>query len=161
MESVFENQQGLLTINYPNITSESISSEVQKMVSAVENGDVDPIKAIAYINAVDKILKEVRSKVMDMALDEFAKYGEKEISVLDGCKISQVEAGVRYDYSNCEKWRTIKENEDAISSQRKSLEKTLQTITKPIQSIDEETGEVLSLFPPIRTSTTTLKVVIK
>ena len=97
---------------------------------------------------------------MDYAVEEFDKHNEKSITVLDNCKISKSEAGVRWSFKNTDAWNEIKEREDEVAAERKELESTLKTLKKPMETVDPETGEVVTLNPGIKQSSTILKVSI-
>ena len=156
------NQSEMLHRSYSDVTKQSIAREVDRFRIAVENGEADPLKALAYLKGVEKVVKDSIGKIMPHALDEFQKYkGEKAITVLTGCKVEEMEGGVNYDYSNTDKWTEIKAKENLIAKERKELESTLKTLKKPLKEVDEDTGELIVLNPAIRTSTTTLKVTIK
>lgn len=141
------------------ISQHAISSYTQDIISRVRNGYTDPLKALTALNAIKTICDNARKEIMEDAIEEFDKYGEKEVGVMGGAVLSKKETGVRYDFSNNEKWNEIKAREDEVARERKGLEAKLRTFTKPgMISIDDEMIEVM---PPVRKSITTIAVSIK
>jgi hypothetical protein len=93
-------------------------------------------------------------------LDEASKYPKKFIFKESEMQIAEV--GVKYDYSQC--------NDDELNellAQKTSLEtaiKNRQTFLKTIPATGLElrkNDELVTLFPPTKTSTTTLKTTLK
>jgi len=77
---------------------------------------------------------------------------------LNGFKVDIREAGTRYDFSNCNdpEYDTHKLTEEEFKALRSGREKFLKSLTAPIQLIDNETGDVIQVNPPIKTSSTTI-----
>ena len=92
-----------------------------------------------------------------------AKYGKGEIPTSSGASFQVKETGVKYDFSQCNDpvWNNLKEQADRINEQLKEREKYLKVIKNPKTEIDEETGEVYTIIPPTRTSTTSYTVTFK
>lgn len=79
----------------------SIADLAGKAISAVVNGDIDPITAhinISRMEAAIKLFKE-NTYVRDITLRELAKYGKSH--QFGDCRLEECESGVKYDYSMC------------------------------------------------------------
>lgn len=142
----------------PRISRQAIGNEVERIVQAVDAGEINALDAVAFVTAVEAMAKDAKAKIMEAALEEFAKHGEKELE-WKGAKISQMEAGVRYDYSNDPVWAEVKAEENAWAEQRKEVEATLKTLKRPTEMQEGDT--MVTRMPPVKTSTTTLKVTIR
>jgi hypothetical protein len=70
------------------------------------------------------------------------------------------EAGAKYDFSNCNhpKWIELSQKENEIKEQKKEIETTLKTIKAPMTIVDNETGDIISVNPPIKSSKTIIEV---
>jgi hypothetical protein len=79
-----------------------------------------------------------------------------------GAVATTSEMGVKYDYESCNDIELIilKENVERTTEMLKSREKWLRSLTKP-ENIVDGNGEIVTITPPIKRSTTTLKVTMK
>lgn len=131
-----------------------------RAISAVVNGDIDPITAHINICRMESAIKTYRanSDVRDITLRELAKYGKRHL--FGDCILEECEAGVKYDYSACGDSKLIDmyATLDALMADIKDREKTLRSL--PVSGLaDPETGEML--YPPARSSKTTIKTTFK
>lgn len=111
------------------------------------------VRLKAIIEACNVALGELESTV----IDELSKHPKQQADVLSA-EVMQKEEGVRFDYSNDKKWEALKSKVEVIDSEMKEREKFLKGLSKPIVETDMETGESIEVFPPIRTSKTTVRV---
>jgi hypothetical protein len=74
-------------------------------------------------------------------------------------KFTKVEAGVSYDYSSCghTEYNEVCEQIKSLTEIKKDYEKLLVSLKQmtPIISVN---GEIMEVYPPVKKSTTTLKV---
>lgn len=156
----YREQEEFLPRHYPTVSKEAIARQVARLVDRVEAGDADPLKTFAMLAGMEDAIKKARQTIKGHALDELAKYaGEKSVTVLGGAQCAEMEAGINFDYSGTPRWCEIKEREDAVAAERKALEARLKTVKTP--GIMSEGDEVFDVVPPVKTSTTTIKVTIK
>lgn len=124
----------------------------------IEEGKEDILQAYLVAMAQVEYFKAVASALHREALIDFEKYGEKTID-LQGRKITSGEVGVKYDFSNCghivleSLERERKEADEII----KGLKDQIKNIRKPQMMLDE-TGEVFEVKPPVKISSTKLKL---
>lgn len=137
----------------------------EALVAAVQDGDINPIDAVVQMKSIaesiNAFLKDDR--IREAVLSECAKYGKGETPAFRGAKVQQKESGVSFDYMACADpvWTDLMAREQEIAAERKAREKFLQTITKPKAEVDEATGEVYTLMPPARRSTTTFAITFR
>lgn len=135
-------------------------SFVRDVINRILVGDADPIKVHLQVKAMEEIIKEITSdpQYRDALLDESTKYG-KTFERYNG-KFSIKETGTRYDYSQCGDpqlaelyWQ--KAELDAKIKTREAFIKML-----PIEGLDivTEDGELRKIYPPAKSSTTTVTV---
>lgn len=145
-----------LTKSQIKIMSEHIIAELK------ENGRIiDSADALAKMELLIKEIKSSREWI-DYLRDEVSKYG-KEVRTTSGTKIELAEVGVKYDYSQC--------NDDILNQLNAQLEmlesniKERQTFLKTISpsgiDIIDEFGEVKKIYPPSKTSTSSVKTTIQ
>ena len=142
-----------------------ISHYVDSIIKSIEDGEVNPLEVFVNLKKIEKVIDNVlkSENVKDALEKEYQKYGNREVD-FNGAIITRSESGVKFDYSVCQDPLIInlenekKELEDKIKDRQKLL-KNLPT--EGMTELNEETGEVNTLFPPARYSTTIIKASIK
>lgn len=138
----------------------TIADLAHRAISAVVNGEVDPITAWANIRRMKSAIElfEKDKQVMDITLRELSKYGQRH--QFGDCLLEECEAGVRYDFSECgdSKLSDMYATRDALLADIKEREAMLKAL--PVSGMaDPETGELI--YPPARSSKTTIKTTFK
>lgn len=153
-------------------TKDQRKSFVDDVISRVENGDIDPIKTLVQVKAMEDICNRLTSKNEKTNKDNFVeakkfnalliesaeKYGSKTFQAFNG-KFEIKETGVKYDFSKCEDQVLIAlyEKQKQIDSLVKERESFLKTVPqKGMIVTDEESGETFTVYPPSKSSSTTL-----
>jgi len=131
--------------------------------SAIDAGE--GIEIASQIAILETFIKELKNnKALKSAVrDEIEKYG-KCYTTTSGAKLELAETGTSYDYSVCGDNYLTKLNKELedLTSKIKSRQDFLKTIPlSGLLTIDEETGEAITLYPPTKTSTSSYKVTIK
>ena len=148
-------EQGILLLN-----TKSAAEMAEMAVSAVVNGDIDPIKVhinVSRIEAAIKIYKD-NEDVRRITIDELAKYGKT--ATFGDCKLEEAETGVRYDYSVCgdSKLAELYDRMNQLKAEIKGREDMLKHL-QPQGAADPDTGEIM--YPPVKYSKTTIKTTFK
>lgn len=132
----------------------------EKLTSEIENGTVSPLDVLAQVKCTEKSFELLKEKLMQFALEEAEKY-EKSFEY-KSVKIERAELGTKYDFSktNDFKLARIEVKVKEFTEQKKARETTLKSLKDKMIEVDEETGETFEIFPPIKTSTTGLKVTL-
>lgn len=139
---------------------QSVVEMANNAISAIIEGDIDPITAHINISRMEAAIAKVKAdeRVRDITLRELAKYGKKQS--FGDCTLEESEAGVKYDFSEC--GDSILND---LEAQRYALDvqiKARQTMLKhiPISGMaSPETGELV--YPPARSSKTIIKTTFK
>lgn len=143
------------------LSKDLIVRSAKELLERVEAGDIDPLRLRTVIAMYEKAFDQIKKVVTEKALDEFDKYSEKALMKGD-CQIERMEAGVSYDYSNDSVWNEIKATENFWAEKRKAREKFLRAVPADgMNEVDEVSGEVMKIYPPLKKSTTTLKFSFK
>lgn len=142
------------------------SKETQKntanaLAAKVTEGDVDPVQFYATIKAMSETLNLFLKdkEVIETTVAACEKYG-KAGAAFNGANLAVTEAGVRYDFSACEDptWNDLAKKKAELDEKIKEREKFLKGISEHQTMIIEETGEVATIYAPVKTSATTVRV---
>lgn len=138
----------------------SAAEMAEMAVSAVVNGDIDPIKAYISVSRMEAAIKLYKDNedVRRITLDELDKYGKT--ATFGDCKLEQAETGVRYDYSGCgdSKLTELYGRMEGLKNEIKAREDMLKHL-QPGEAVDPNTGEFM--YPPARSSKTTIRTTFK
>lgn len=131
-----------------------------QIIEQVEDGGRETLNALAQLEFFSQVIETAKSKIREIATDELDLYGnEAKTGVTKyGVTFKLKESGVRYNYTQTPKFNEIKAKEDEIAEQRKALEDQLKILKTPTTMIEQETGEMIDLFPAIKTSKTTCEI---
>lgn len=139
---------------YPVNKTEQIDL-ANKLIIPVLDGDIDPIEATVKAKSLIEALKNFvdDDRLKDCTLSEIEKYG-KEAS-WNGAKLAVKEVGVKYDYTDCcdPVYQELINQKQLLDKKIKERETFLKSLSERTIIVDESTGEVLTIFPPIRTAT--------
>jgi hypothetical protein len=141
-------------------TKQQIETFAHSLEQGLNNGQIIASDLLRFQKAMEKVFEKIKPTLIENALNEISQY-EKN-TVIKGSEFSIVEAGVKYDYSNCndpvynEHFQTLENAKERL----KERETFLKCIKEPMHFITED-GEAITLYPPKKTSSTTLKVTFK
>ena len=76
----------------------------------------------------------------------------------NGVTFKLKETGVKYDYSNTALWNEKKQAIDELTTELKSLESTLKSVQTKMTTVDEQTGEIIEFWQPIKSSKTSVEI---
>lgn len=132
------------------------------IIESVKNGEVNPIEVLVILKAFAKVSERVIDEIQDDFVKEGNLYPEKTFELF-GAKIEKTEVGTKYIYDNCEDpiYKSRLEISDESAKQLKERQDFLKGLKEPMNIVIEETGEVVRVRPPAKTSTTSLKVTIR
>ena len=148
-------EKGLTKTEIKSIANETV-------LSLLEGGN--PLLVAEAISAMETFIKEVKDnpEFKSYVREEAEKYPKGFVSG-SGAKIEIAETGTKYDYSQCgdTEWKIldsqIKNLKEAISER----EKFLKAIpASGIEQLNKETGEVSTIYPPSKSSTSSYKITL-
>jgi len=136
-----------------------IERVANEMVQGIIDGNVQTEKALLTIRAIRMAMESAEDKIKDQVIDELHKRGKEGFDVY-GAKVNLKELGVKYDYTNCLDpiWNDLDAELKRVSDLKKEREAFLKSITKAMTFVDDSTGEVVTIQPPIRQSTTSYTI---
>lgn len=146
--------------------SEMTKSKVEEiagiLVTEFEFGSIEPLHFLGRLEFLSQIIEKAKAEIREKSLDQLEKYGsEAKAGVkIQGIQFKIKETGVKYDYSNTEKWKILKSEIDEKNEGLKGLEAQLKAIKSKQTIVDEETGEIMELNPPVKSSKTSIEITL-
>ena len=118
-----------------NNIKEQLSGITQQVLDGLE----DPLKFYAEFKMLEKHLKDCIGQIEDGAMNEFTKYGEKQVNAF-GFQMSFKNGSKRYDFKHIKKWNFMKQ-------EMKQFEEKLINKLENTDGFSEDTGEVYEDLP--------------
>jgi hypothetical protein len=136
-----------------------IERVANEMVQGIIDGNVQTEKALLTIRAVRMAMESAEDKIKEQVIDELHRRGKEGFDMY-GAKVNLKELGVKYDYANCGdlEWYLIDDQIKSLTELKKERENFLKSLTKPTTIVDDSTGEIKTINPPIRQSTTSYTI---
>ncbi len=136
---------------------------VTRLVVGVQQGSIDPLQLLVKLKFAQSIIGDVIESIQPNCVDEASKYHKGEDIKLLGAELKVKEAGTKYDYSGCGDIEynqyEMKEKENAEA--KKGRANFLKSLKKSETLVDDLTGEIYTIHPPIKKSSTIVQVTIK
>lgn len=129
------------------------------MGALVKEGHVDPIQVRVLISAWEKAFKSLKTAIEPETEREAAKHG-KAFDFM-GAKCEWVPTYTAYDYSNDVTWNNFRVKVEEATAKQKEREAFLKTVKEPFQQLDPDTGELITVTPPVKSQREGLKITIK
>lgn len=140
----------------PN-NKEEVYAFSQKLEQELSMGVINPLDLKVYQKSIEKVFENIKPVYDQCAREEAEKYGKN--FTYKGLNIELAENGTKYDYSIC-KDPVLKRLEEVFEQAKKARDdrqKFLKGIKGSIHVVDEDTGDVVKVFPPLKTSTSGIK----
>jgi hypothetical protein len=136
--------------------------EITQMAEVlIVNADsINIIKLAAQSAKFQLLASEMDKHIKEHLFTDLRKFEGSKTSAY-GVDFSEMEGGVKYDYSETESWVNLQNQIDALKEKQKDVEAFCKALKAPVKMLDEETGELMDFCPPSKSSTTTIKKVIK
>jgi len=144
-------------------TKSERSTFIADVMERIENGTADAIKVHLQLKAMEEIVKSLTTNesYKTHLIDAAEKNGKKFVAF--NAEFSIKEMGQRYDFTYCgdDELLEFYAQQDKLKYLIKEREDFLKKV--PVSGMQKVTdnGEVITLFPPSKTSTTTVAVTLK
>lgn len=127
-----------------------------------ENGRA--IEAAEALSVMENFIKELRSnkQFTDYVRDEISKNG-KQIET-NSAKLELSETGIKYNFDNCGDviFEQLSQQLESIEADLKDRKEFLKTVpVSGLSVLNEQTGELCTIYPPSKQSTSTYKITLK
>ena len=135
-----------------------------QIVEAIDAGELNPLDIHYQVKAMEDFIKilTANTRYKDAVLSESIKHGKS--FQFNGSKMEIKETGVKYDYSKCgdPNWQILESQISELKDKQKAVEAHLKVLpTEGIEVVNAESGEVIKMYPPTKTSTTSIAVTLK
>ena len=148
-------------VNTKLLTKAGIAETADQIVQSLDNGEVNPLDLKLAFKAIEDLGKKVKGTLDTHLVEEASKY--TKTFMYKGSEFNTMEAGVKYDYSVCghTEYNELTAEMIRIDKRMKEIEEDLKGIKGSRTEVNEDTGEIIKLYPPKKTSTTTVSTTIK
>jgi hypothetical protein len=123
----------------------------------IEEGYTNPLEFTIRAKMLMEALNTTIDKTKDLAMTEQSRYGKT--ANIYGAEVTQVESGIKVDYSVCNdpEYQILQEEYEIARKNLMERQIFLRSIKEPMTIVTRD-GEVVTINPPIKSSTTTLRV---
>ena len=133
----------------------------QSVINGLKEGNSDPLKVHLQVKCLEDLIKQITThpEYKDLTLDEATKYGKS--FELHNAKFEIKEMGVKYDYSTCGDpvYNDLTQKLAELEKEIKDRQAFLKAVKPGTEILIED--EVIVLYPPVKTSTTSITVNLK
>lgn len=150
---------------------------VQSIVTKLEEGEQDPLKVHLQVKAMEDIITQLTStdekknknvhlaqRYKTLLYEAFTNHacGAKTVEH-HNARFTQTETGSKWHYEKTEDPVLLElyKQRDELAEQIKNREKFLQAVPKEGMDIITADGEAVKVYPPYKTSTTSISVTLK
>lgn len=132
------------------------------LIQSVQEGELDPLELRAMVKALEIILERVNKATQDNQVTAANLFPGSKFEAF-GVEFTKADTYTKYDYSVCNDPvydQRLKIATEA-AEQLKERENFLKAVLAPFKTIDESTGEVVTIHPPKVNRTAGLKCSIR
>lgn len=133
-----------------------------QMIAKATEGDIDPVEGLAAARKGTEFFKKMEEGFRPLAEKELKlEKGQdyKHNSVLFEGAVTKTE----YDYEACKDpvWNDLSEKIKDLTEQKKERETFLKTLKSKLTTVDDDTFEVIEIYPPVKSETHGIKITLK
>lgn len=144
----------------PSLSKATQATIAEDLVSQVKQGVIDPMQAFIQIKAIaevcDQFLKN--DEIVSMTIGAVAR-NEGNLPVFNGAKVSLANT-TRYDYESSRdpEYINLIRQKEIIADKMKAREMFLKSLDTQIDVVNRESGELITILPPEKKQSKTLRV---
>lgn len=141
------------------LTKTNVNSFSNQIVFEYKTGNKNPFDYLGELEFISQAIEKAKSEIRELLIEELHFY-ENKTKTKNGIQFKLKESGVKYDYASTKKWNELNDEMEQMKTQIKDLESHLKSLKAKQTMVDESTGELIELFPPIKSSKTTIEITI-
>jgi hypothetical protein len=143
-----------------DVSRSMIIDHAKSLLQLIEEGHIDALSVAMQMKYLQDVMELAKEKLREYVLSELNKYPKGEDITKHGATFQLKEAGVSYDYSGCghSHYNELKQQIAILNEQCKEIEKFLRTVKDSMTVVDESTGEIITIYAPVKKSTSTYQV---
>lgn len=140
-------------------TAAEVARFSSQLIQSVKNGEENPLKLLVMLRSLEAVSELVREEIQDEILNEAEKHAEKKFELF-GAIMERAEVGTKYHYDTSKdtEWEQLNSEFESIQRRKTEREKFLKALTGPMVVVNQETGEVEEIRPPLKKSKSGVKV---
>jgi hypothetical protein len=141
------------------ITKNAVTETADRLIELMESGKTSAIKTLTELDFINQVVTKVVARARELAVDELSVYGPEASQgvTIHGVSLKIIEAGTKYDFAACNhpEWAQIVSKESELAERRKEIEAMLKSLKTGQTIVDEQSGEISRITPPVKSSKTT------
>lgn len=134
------------------------------IVDALQNGEADPLKVHLQVKCMESIIKLLNENtIYKKSILEAAEKHGKSFEFMNS-KVEIKEMGTKYNFENCNdrEWEFLDSSAKSSANSLKERETFLKTVpAKGLEIVDKYSGEMITIYPPSKSSTTSVAITLK
>jgi hypothetical protein len=140
----------------------NIATAVETISQAVKDGNYDSLKGLILAVKGKALFTDLEKSLRPLAEKDYLDKLEKNYTAHD-TKIDQAATKTEYDYTVCKDpvYNSLAAQLEIAKNSLKEREAFLKGIKQPLTVVDENTGEVSTIYPPNKLQSDGLKITIK
>lgn len=129
------------------------------IIEAVKSGNANPLEVLVMLRSLEAVSELVREEIEANVLTEAEKHSEKKFEAF-GALVEKSEVGTKYQYDTSKDTIYERLQTDFDTAKTKLDERTafLRGLKEPMTIVDELTGEIVTVKPPLKKSKSGVKV---
>lgn len=146
-------------VSNASLTKEAQGNLAESLVAQVTDGKVDAVAAFVQIKAIAEVCEQfLKNQAVSEAVQSAVVVRGND-AAFGGAKVG-VSNSTRYDYASSgdPQYLDFTKQKESIASQLKTREMYLKAITDEQTIVDRETGAVVTITPPTKTVSQSLRV---
>lgn len=142
------------------ITKAAIKEKADMMMDLIDEGHYNVLTLAVRLKYFKDMAAAIEERMRRYVLDDLGKYPKGQEIVHHNALFTAKDAGVRYDFTGCgdPQWDDLNDSLNSIKAKMKEREKLLRSIKGSMTIVDEATGEVCTVYEPVRTATPTYQM---
>jgi hypothetical protein len=173
-------QSPLTTMPVKSLTDAFIMADKDyissRIIQSIESGESDALKVLAGLKAMESLVNTLTDKspktnrhadkakfLNDCVMATAGNYSGKTFPAF-GATFTKTEVGTKYDWSVCNDQRLselMEKANDAAAALKKRQDFLKMVDPEGLDILDAETGETYTVYPPSKSSTSTVSVSFK
>lgn len=150
------------TVRLLPFSKQQVEVFANQIKDSLDNGEIEPLELAVYFKSIEKTIESVKETLNELALNDADKYGKGKFQ-FKGAEIQVKELGTKYDFTQTGdvEWERLTSEKQGIETRLKEREMMLKSLTGSLTVINEDTGEMKTIYPPIKKSTTGISISLK
>lgn len=143
-------------------TKSDIQIAVKNCKAEILGGDFNPLEIDLHLKKMEELIKGIRDdkEVKNAVFTELEKYTEKTVE-FSGCEVTKVNRSA-YDYDLCNDsdLQDLEREAERVNSALKDRQRFLQGLKEELTIVNQKSGEIETIYPPLKKSTETFSIKI-